>query len=150
MFAESNGLVQLRLVVFRPFKGEIILGKIRSCSKLGVHGIFVFLILNSVTIGFFSDLLIPPSFLPENSKLYVCIWCILSWSSDQDEQLWAWIVDGNSLYLDLEEEVKFRVISETFTEVNPCLRKSLAHEESLAAISEKISPYSIIVCSGIF
>lgn len=30
--------VEFRFVVFRPFIDEIIIGKIRSCTKDGVHG----------------------------------------------------------------------------------------------------------------
>lgn len=34
----SHTKVEFRYVVFRPFIDEIILGKIRSCTKDGVHG----------------------------------------------------------------------------------------------------------------
>ncbi|KAI9275988.1 RNA polymerase Rpb7 [Sporodiniella umbellata] len=51
--------VIFRLVVFRPFVGEILVGKIKSCSPAGVV----------VTLGFFDDILIPGPALQPGSKL---------------------------------------------------------------------------------
>lgn len=34
----SHSVVHFRYVVFRPFMDEILLGKIKSCSKEGVNG----------------------------------------------------------------------------------------------------------------
>lgn len=34
-------LVEFRIIVFRPFKGEIILGRISSASEFGMKGTFV-------------------------------------------------------------------------------------------------------------
>ncbi|KAG1468857.1 hypothetical protein G6F56_003596 [Rhizopus delemar] len=51
--------VRFRLVVFRPFVGEILVGKIKSCSSAGVV----------VTVGFFDDILIPGAGLQPGSKL---------------------------------------------------------------------------------
>lgn len=34
----SHSIVHFRYVVFRPFIDEILVGKIKSCSKEGVHG----------------------------------------------------------------------------------------------------------------
>ena len=69
------------MVVFRPFRGEILVGKIRSCSPDGVHGIFFatwsllaqgsFSIPVIASVGFFNDILIPPALLPQGSVLYV-------------------------------------------------------------------------------
>lgn len=36
---KANVNVEFRLVVFRPFKGEIILGQISSASERGIKGI---------------------------------------------------------------------------------------------------------------
>lgn len=51
--------VKFRYVVFRPFIGETLVGKIRSCSREGVH----------VSLGFFDDILIAPGFLLEPCRL---------------------------------------------------------------------------------
>lgn len=43
--------VRFRLIIFRPFIGEVLEGKVRSSSEEGIH----------VSLGFFDDILIPPS-----------------------------------------------------------------------------------------
>lgn len=44
----SHSIVHFRYVVFRPFIDEILLGKIKSCSKEGVHGRWLRLIIFSL------------------------------------------------------------------------------------------------------
>ncbi len=34
----ERGVVEFRLIVFRPFKGEIITGRISSCTEQGIRG----------------------------------------------------------------------------------------------------------------
>ncbi|XP_054287459.1 DNA-directed RNA polymerase III subunit RPC8-like [Macrosteles quadrilineatus] len=93
--------VEFRFVVFRPFIDEIIIGKIRSCTKDGVQ----------VTLGFFDDILIPPSNLQHPSRF------------DETEQVWVWEFDNDGdkhdLFMDPGEKLKFRVTSELFVETSP-------------------------------
>lgn len=49
--------VEFRLVVFRPFIGEVLTGKIASCSEAGIK----------VTLSFFDDILIPGHLLMEGT-----------------------------------------------------------------------------------
>ncbi|KAF8329381.1 RNA polymerase III subunit Rpc25-domain-containing protein [Cantharellus anzutake] len=49
--------VTFRLVVFRPFSGEILIAKVKSSSSEGIR----------LTLGFFDDMIIPPSYLPSPS-----------------------------------------------------------------------------------
>ena len=63
-----------RLVVFRPFDGEILSGRIRSSSQEGVHGMILLRASYQmygylVSMGFFNDILIPPALLPEDTTL---------------------------------------------------------------------------------
>lgn len=51
--------VTFRLVVFRPFMGEILIGKIKSCSSDGLV----------VSLGFFDNILIQGNLLQPNTKL---------------------------------------------------------------------------------
>lgn len=51
--------VEFRLVVFRPFIGEVLTGTIANCSPEGIK----------VTLGFFDDILIPKHLLFENTVL---------------------------------------------------------------------------------
>lgn len=65
--------VKFRLIVFRPFIGEILTGKIQSLSHLGMKG-FIFrnnkpFNLKIVSMGFFDDIFIPKGLLWENCEL---------------------------------------------------------------------------------
>ena len=40
IFYTINFLVRFRVIVFRPFMDEVLVGKIRSCSSEGVRGVF--------------------------------------------------------------------------------------------------------------
>ena len=43
--------------------------------------------------------------------------------SDQEEQLWVWEYSaeggGHDLFMDIDEEVRFRVLEEVFVDVSP-------------------------------
>jgi len=98
----SHTIVSFRYIVFRPFMEEILVGKIRTCSREGVH----------VTLGFFDDILIPPSALQHPSKF------------NETEQAWVWEYDTgdgskHDLFMDAGESIRFRVTAETFTETCP-------------------------------
>lgn len=70
---------EFRLIVFRPYIGEAILGKVKSQSQEGIVGASLsFPVLraleralmhcaSAVTVGFFDDIVIPPSLLPDYS-----------------------------------------------------------------------------------
>lgn len=69
-------VVKFRMIVFRPFKGEIMLGKISSGTEYGIKSKYRMLLLlfqftNYSTVGleFFNDVLIPKEMLMENSTL---------------------------------------------------------------------------------
>ncbi|KAI7896204.1 RNA polymerase III subunit Rpc25-domain-containing protein [Mucor mucedo] len=124
--------VTFRVVVFRPFVGEILTGKIKSCSPSGVR----------VSMGFFDDILIPGGALQPGSKF------------DPAEQVWVWNYEGEKMFMDIEESIRFRVLREQFTDTTPTnhpistsgRRQSVADiaaNSDLAANSTKIPPYSI-------
>ena len=64
--------VKFRVVVFRPFVGEILVGKLKSCSKEGLR----------VSLDFFEDVLVPEHALQEPSSFH------------DGEKLWVWRFDG--------------------------------------------------------
>ncbi|XP_036326870.1 DNA-directed RNA polymerase III subunit RPC8 isoform X3 [Rhagoletis pomonella] len=83
----SHTEVLFRYIVFRPTIGSILTGKIRSCSREGVH----------VTLGFFDDILIPPSALQHPSRF------------EEAEQAWVWeypLEDGakHDLFMDIDAQ----------------------------------------------
>lgn len=65
----------------------------------------------TVTLGFFDDILIPPTAMQHPSRF------------EETEQAWVWeypTEDGHhDLYMDIGEPVKFRVSGETFEESSP-------------------------------
>ncbi|XP_017137401.1 DNA-directed RNA polymerase III subunit RPC8 [Drosophila miranda] len=98
----SHTAVVFRYIVFRPKVGTVMTGKIRSCSREGVH----------VTLGFFDDILIPHAALQHPSRF------------DEAEQAWVWeypLEDGakHDLFMDVGEPIKFRVSREIFEETSP-------------------------------
>ncbi|KAL3685631.1 hypothetical protein R1sor_003653 [Riccia sorocarpa] len=80
--------VDFQLVMFRPFIGEVITGKLKRCDKTGLY----------VSLQFFEDIHIPEHLLQQPSVF------------DEDEKLWIWNFNGNDMFMDLEEEVRFRVV----------------------------------------
>ncbi|KAI6779711.1 uncharacterized protein J7T54_005741 [Emericellopsis cladophorae] len=93
-----NVNVEFRMVVFRPFKGETMLGKIRSSTPFGIH----------LRTEFFDDIFVPYQELPAGAEFNV------------GEQLWVWNLDENErLYYDNHEMVRFQVIDEEWHDQTP-------------------------------
>lgn len=76
------------MIVFRPFKGEIILGKITGGTEKGIKSMCNLESLSSlqpylcdcastnlstVSLEFFNDILVPPNLLLDGARLYVMI-----------------------------------------------------------------------------
>ncbi|GFN98295.1 DNA-directed RNA polymerase iii subunit rpc8 [Plakobranchus ocellatus] len=98
----THTIVHFRYVVFRPFVDEILIGRIKSCSKDGVH----------VTMGFFDDIIIPSDSLQDPSKF------------NEQEQLWAWEYEASEeeavdLPMEIGGDIRFRVVDETFVDTTP-------------------------------
>jgi DNA-directed RNA polymerase III subunit RPC8 len=97
----SHTRVTFRYIVFRPFIDEILVGKVKSCSREGIH----------ITMMFFDDIFIPSNNLQKPSRF------------DEREQLFVWQYDtGESthdLFIDIGEEIRFRVKDETFHDTTP-------------------------------
>ncbi|KXJ92004.1 RNA polymerase III subunit Rpc25-domain-containing protein [Microdochium bolleyi] len=111
-----NVNVEFRLMVFRPFKGETLLGKISSATPEGIH----------VRTEFFEEIFVPYKELPENTEF------------DHNEQAWTWIVDEERMYYDKNEMVRLQVIDEAWNDQIP----DSAEQEALEK-AKKVSPYSV-------
>ena len=95
--------VEFRAVVFRPMVEEVLVGRIKSCNRS--EGVFV-------SMGFFDDIVIPPHALQHPYRF------------DENEQVWVWEYPTeeelhHDLYMDVGEEIRFRVTSETFLDTSP-------------------------------
>jgi hypothetical protein len=73
-------VVVFRLVVFRPFASEVIVGKVKSSDEDGIRRASIAFLesterpdnsLPPVTVGFFDDIYIPTAYLPQPSALFV-------------------------------------------------------------------------------
>lgn len=101
LIGHGNGLVnanvEFRMVVFRPFKGEVMLGRIQSSTPAGIN----------LRTDFFHDIFVPYEELPECADY------------NHSEQLWIWNVDGAQLFYDVNEMVRFQVIDEEWHDQTP-------------------------------
>ncbi|CDO56427.1 similar to Saccharomyces cerevisiae YKL144C RPC25 RNA polymerase III subunit C25 [Geotrichum candidum] len=86
-----------RLVVFRPFVGEILIGWVSSCTEEGLN----------VKMEFFDDIFIPKHLLFES-----CVFI-------PREQAWVWKNGDDDFYIDTNEKIRFRVEQEVFTQHQP-------------------------------
>ncbi|KAL2004964.1 hypothetical protein VTN00DRAFT_2814 [Thermoascus crustaceus] len=116
---QVNVNVKFRMIVFRPFKGEILLGKITSNTENGIK----------ISVEFFSDILVPPDLLLEGARF------------DYADQVWVWEnEEGSTFYFDVGEIVRFRVEMEEWHDQIP----NAPDLGEGAAVSERKPPYSII------
>ncbi|KAK0386190.1 hypothetical protein NLU13_6027 [Sarocladium strictum] len=92
-----NVNVEFRMIVFRPFKGEVMLGKIRSSTVNGIN----------IRTEFFDEIFVPYSELPAGAEY------------NHSEQLWIWNFDGEGLFYDNHETVRFQVVDEEWHDQTP-------------------------------
>ncbi|KAF8248720.1 hypothetical protein K440DRAFT_649790 [Wilcoxina mikolae CBS 423.85] len=111
--------VQFRLIVFRPFKGEVMTGRISSSSQSGIN----------VRTEFFDEIFIPHTYLFEGMNF------------DLKENVWIWVNDGNQFYMDKNELIRFRIEDEVFEEQLPVT----PHIENDHMEIERKPPYRVIV-----
>jgi DNA-directed RNA polymerase III subunit RPC8 len=91
----ANIKLKFRMIMFRPYEGEILQGKINKSTPEGV----------GVTLDFFDDIFIPREHFPQDTHY------------DEEEGVWVWKYDeGVDLYFDIGEEIRFMVLSEEFRE----------------------------------
>ncbi|EGN96884.1 hypothetical protein SERLA73DRAFT_185115 [Serpula lacrymans var. lacrymans S7.3] len=128
--------VIFRMVVFRPFASEVILAKVKSSDEDGIR----------LSVGFFDDMYIPLSYLPQPSAL------------DSNERAHFWLPDSEAttphellesittdrMYIDQGEIVRVRVEADEFYDDEPGPPKA---SEGVAVKREvRRAPYSVI-CS---
>ncbi|XPS70981.1 DNA-directed RNA polymerase III complex subunit Rpc25 [Ascochyta lentis] len=111
LIGHGTGLVNInaefRLAVFRPFRGEIIYGRIKSSNPEGIV----------IDLDFTSEIFVPYQNLFENS------------SFNQAENVWVWNSDGTELFLDKGEPVLFRVEQEEWIDQRPTIEQRNENNE---------------------
>lgn len=114
-----NVHVDFRLVVFRPFKGEILQGRIVANDEYGIR----------ITMDFFDDIFVPGPHMLFDNSLY-----------NSAEDAWVWKTDdGVELFFDRNETVRFRVEAETWNDLAPENRPGETHDTE----EFSKSPYTI-------
>ncbi|RSH92275.1 DNA-directed RNA polymerase III subunit rpc25 [Saitozyma podzolica] len=113
----GNGMmyyrVSFRLMLFAPFVGEVIVGKVLDVTASYIR----------VSLDFFQDIYIPPTLLPPNSAY------------DPSQKGWFWYSDdedriltpsellntvvASRLYIDKGEPIRFRVDSVEWQDIRP-------------------------------
>ncbi|CAI6332116.1 unnamed protein product [Periconia digitata] len=97
-----NVNVEFRMTVFRPFRGEILYGRIKSASEEGII----------LDLDFTSEVFVPYTNLFENSDF------------DQTERTWIWKHEGGSeLFFDRGETVLFKVDREEWYDQKPTIEQ---------------------------
>ncbi|RKP04274.1 hypothetical protein CXG81DRAFT_8398 [Caulochytrium protostelioides] len=105
-----------RLVVFRAFTGEILTGTVMSASpEDGLR----------ISMGFFDDIYVPLACMKPG-----CVY-------DQGEGVYVWKYEGEDLFLDRDEPIRFQVLMDDFVDVGPVAELHLAEGKELPA------PYTI-------
>lgn len=92
-----NVHVEFRLVVFRPFKGEILQGTI---IRNGLDGI-------RISMDFFFDIFVPAGAMFKDTEYM------------PSEDAWVWNSQGTQLFFDKHETVRFRVEEERWIDLSP-------------------------------
>uniref|UniRef100_A0A098DVR2 DNA-directed RNA polymerase subunit n=1 Tax=Gibberella zeae (strain ATCC MYA-4620 / CBS 123657 / FGSC 9075 / NRRL 31084 / PH-1) TaxID=229533 RepID=A0A098DVR2_GIBZE len=95
--AKEYFTAEFRMVVFRPFKGEVMIGRIRSSTPAGIN----------LRTDFFDDIFVPFEELPEGAEY------------NHSEQLWIWNLEEDRLFYDNHEMVRFQVIDEEWHDQAP-------------------------------
>mmetsp|Transcript_4590 Transcript_4590/g.13882 ORF Transcript_4590/g.13882 Transcript_4590/m.13882 type:complete len:192 (-) Transcript_4590:557-1132(-) len=89
---EAQMSVEFRLVVFAPYEGEVLLGRVRSSNAKGIH----------LSLDFFDDAVVEEKHLQKPSEF------------DAAEGAWVWRFDGNDLYMYNCDYVWFKVLDVTY------------------------------------
>jgi len=115
-----NVNVEFRLVVFRPFKHEILTGMISSSDQWGIN----------IRTQFFTSIRVPAHMLPDSAWF------------NHAEQVWVWSVDDALIYYDNAETVRFRVEAEHWVDQSPLGPNENPDEQ------ERRAPYTIEASMG--
>ncbi|KAK4451499.1 RNA polymerase III subunit Rpc25-domain-containing protein [Podospora aff. communis PSN243] len=113
-----NVNVECHMVVFRPFKGEVIVARIARQSREGIN----------LATDFFHDIFVPWSELPDGSEF------------EAKEGLWVWKEEDQELFYDNNEMVRLQVLFEEWHDQAPSGPLDLADQPA----SELLPPYKII------
>lgn len=108
------------MAVFRPFRGEILYGRIKTSTEEGIV----------LDLDFTSEVFVPFQNLHDNS------------SFNRAENVWVWDSDGTELFFDKGETVLFRVEQEEWIDQKPTI---VQKDEYGQVIEERDTAWRLIV-----
>ena len=114
--------MEFRLAVFRPFRGEILQGRIKSSSEEGIV----------IDLDFTSEVFVPHQNLPSPSTF------------SRAENVWVWDSEGTEMFFDKGEPVLFRVEQEEWIDQKPTIVQKDADGR---IIEERGTAWRVIVSS---
>lgn len=106
--------VEFRMIVFRPFKGEVIAARIKANTPQGIY----------LTTEFFDNIFVPETMLFENSYFH------------EDEEVWVWPSGETEIFFDNGTVVHARIEKETWQD-------AMQVDEKKAKDAAARTPYSI-------
>jgi DNA-directed RNA polymerase subunit E'/Rpb7 len=82
--------VKFRMIVFKPFVGELLNGSIKSMDKNGIV----------VTLDFFDQVIVPPSLMQSPAE----------WSGSR----WYWEFNEHKLWMNVKDQIRVRIEKVSF------------------------------------
>nr|GEW39504.1 DNA-directed RNA polymerase III subunit RPC8 [Tanacetum cinerariifolium] len=92
--------VKFRLIIFRPYVGEIVSAKLKESNRTGLR----------LTLGFFDDIYIPELLMPEPSHFKPD-------ADHKNQGIWTWNFNDEEYFIDGQDEIRFRVQNVKFPEI---------------------------------
>ncbi|XAR61141.1 DNA-directed RNA polymerase [Bertholletia excelsa] len=120
----STYTVHFRLIMFRPFIGEVIGAKLKESDSNGLR----------LSLGFFEDIYIPAHLLPNPSHFRPD-------QANPKQIRWVWEFDGSEYAIDGLDEIRFRVQSVSYPSI-PVEQEGPAEQE------KKSKPFAPMVVTG--
>ncbi|KAK2970185.1 hypothetical protein RJ640_019653 [Escallonia rubra] len=93
----STYTVMFRMIMFRPFVGEVIAAKLKESDREGLK----------LSLGFFDDIHVPEHLLPMPKQFE-------PESGNSNQGRWIWEFNGDNYPIDAVDEIRFRVHHVTY------------------------------------
>ncbi len=105
----ANYKTHFKIIMFRPFIGEVLTGRLVSCTKDGIK----------VSLGFFENVFVPSYLLQQPSKFdeKERVWVWKYKDEDDEEEAGSESAEEHRLTMEKNDLVRFRVRSLEFTRV---------------------------------
>ncbi|KAL6564427.1 hypothetical protein OROMI_015877 [Orobanche minor] len=125
----STYTVRFRLVMFRPFVGEVISARLKESTKDGLR----------LSLGFFEDIYVPVPLLNTPNHFEPD-------PDNRDGVMWVWEFEGQNYPIDRDDEIRFKVHNVSYPPLPLSEVEVLDGEESHQKVSKPFVP--MVVTDG--